>query len=79
MADARTIPPGVHLLDDKTAQAIRARILELYDLYGSAAFSLPSVRRAINFLCHTPASDAATAALRQHVNRLRAERNNRTV
>jgi hypothetical protein len=46
----------------------------LYDLYGIAAFNLPSVRRAIDFLCHTPASDAATAALREHANRLRAER-----
>jgi hypothetical protein len=48
-----------HFVDAAMRQAIRARILELYDRHGSAAFRLPGVQKAIDLLLD---ADALTPA-----------------
>jgi hypothetical protein len=39
-----------HFADEKMRLIIRARIVELYDTYGAAAFQLPGVQKALDLL-----------------------------
>ena len=48
-----------HFLDAKTEQAMRARIVELYDRHGLTAFRLRGVQQAIDLLLD---ADALTPA-----------------
>jgi hypothetical protein len=48
-----------HFVDDRLRQIIRARIVELYDSHGLAAFQFPGVQKAIDLLLDAGEGEAA--------------------
>jgi hypothetical protein len=48
-----------HFVDDRMCQIIRARIVELYDSHGLAAFRFPGVQKAIDLLLDAGEGEAA--------------------